>query len=64
MPCNRIILTNWWSPDLPPELRELPPDQLNLVINDLKNLVSGQHRLQHAPIPPCWPPPSATKTCN
>ncbi len=26
---------------LPPELRELPPDRLNLVINDLKNLVSG-----------------------
>lgn len=26
---------------LPPELRDLPPDRLNLVVNDLKNLVSG-----------------------
>ena len=26
---------------LPPELRNLPPDRLNLVVNDLKNLVSG-----------------------
>ncbi|HRD66166.1 MAG TPA: phosphate ABC transporter permease subunit PstC [Candidatus Competibacter sp.] len=26
---------------MPPELRELPPDRLNLVINDLKNLVGG-----------------------
>ena len=26
---------------MPPELRNLPPDQLNLVVNDLKNLVSG-----------------------
>ncbi len=26
---------------MPPELRNLPPDQLNLAINDLKNLVSG-----------------------
>ncbi len=26
---------------LPPELRDLPPDRLNLVVNDLKNLISG-----------------------
>ncbi|QQS54951.1 MAG: phosphate ABC transporter permease subunit PstC [Candidatus Competibacteraceae bacterium] len=26
---------------LPPELRELPPDRLGLVLNDIKNLVSG-----------------------
>jgi phosphate transport system permease protein len=26
---------------MPPELRNLPPDQLNLVVNDLKNLISG-----------------------
>ena len=26
---------------MPPELRNLSPDQLNLVVNDLKNLVSG-----------------------
>ncbi|MCP5196910.1 MAG: phosphate ABC transporter permease subunit PstC [Gammaproteobacteria bacterium] len=26
---------------LPPELRELPPGRLNLVVNDIKNLVSG-----------------------
>lgn len=35
------ILTHLVVADLPPELRELPPDRLNLVINDLKNLVSG-----------------------
>ena len=27
--------------DLPPELRELPPDRLGLVLNDIRNLVSG-----------------------
>lgn len=27
--------------DLPPELRDLPPGPLNLVVNDIKNLVSG-----------------------
>lgn len=27
--------------DLPPQLRELPEGQLNLVVNDIKNLVSG-----------------------
>ncbi|MGB5063962.1 MAG: phosphate ABC transporter permease subunit PstC [Candidatus Competibacter sp.] len=26
---------------LPPELRELPPDRIGLVLNDIKNLVSG-----------------------
>jgi phosphate transport system permease protein len=26
---------------MPPELRDLPPDRLNLVVNDLKNLVGG-----------------------
>ncbi len=26
---------------LPPELRDLPPDRLNLLVNDLKNLVGG-----------------------
>ena len=35
------ILTNLVVADLPTELRDLPPDQLNLVVNNLKNLVSG-----------------------
>ncbi|MBL8250646.1 MAG: phosphate ABC transporter permease family protein, partial [Candidatus Competibacter sp.] len=26
---------------LPPELRDLPPDRLNLLVNDLKNLIAG-----------------------
>ena len=26
---------------LPPELRDLPPDRLNLLVNDLKNLIGG-----------------------
>jgi phosphate transport system permease protein len=35
------IITNLVVAQLPPELRNLPPDRLNLVINDIKNLVSG-----------------------
>ncbi|MBL8260743.1 MAG: phosphate ABC transporter permease subunit PstC [Candidatus Competibacteraceae bacterium] len=35
------ILVNWVVAGLPPELQNLPPDRLNLVVNDLKNLVSG-----------------------
>lgn len=35
------ILTDLVIAGLPSELRDLPPDQLNLVVNNLKNLVSG-----------------------
>jgi phosphate transport system permease protein len=35
------IIVNLVVADLPPELRNLPPDRLNLVVNDLKNAVSG-----------------------
>ncbi|MBK9952217.1 MAG: phosphate ABC transporter permease subunit PstC [Candidatus Competibacteraceae bacterium] len=35
------LLVNWVVAGLPPELRDLPPDRLNLVVNDLKNLVGG-----------------------
>ena len=35
------ILTDLVIVGLPTELRDLPPDQLNLVVNNLKNLVSG-----------------------
>ena len=35
------ILTDLVIAGLPTELRDLPPDQLNLVVNNLKNLVSG-----------------------
>jgi len=35
------LVVNWVVAGLPPELRDLPPDRLNLVINDLKNLVGG-----------------------
>ncbi len=35
------IIINLVVADLPPEVRELGPDRLNLVINDIKNLVSG-----------------------
>ncbi|HCK82195.1 MAG TPA: phosphate ABC transporter permease subunit PstC [Candidatus Competibacter sp.] len=35
------LLVDWVVAGLPPELRDLPPDRLNLVVNDLKNLVGG-----------------------
>lgn len=35
------LITDLVIAGLPPELRDLPPDRLNLVVNDLKNLVSG-----------------------
>ena len=35
------FLVDWVVAGLPPELRDLPPDRLNLVVNDLKNLVGG-----------------------
>ena len=33
---------------LPPELRELPPDRLGLVLNDIKESGQWQHRVRHA----------------
>lgn len=33
---------------LPAELRDLPPDRLNLLVNDLKKPDRRQHRVQHA----------------
>ena len=38
---ENTIIINLVVADLPPEVRELGPDRLNLVINDIKNLVSG-----------------------
>ncbi|WP_455365335.1 phosphate ABC transporter permease subunit PstC, partial [Kaarinaea lacus] len=35
------IIINLVVADLPPEIRELGPDRLNLLVNDIKNLVSG-----------------------
>ncbi|SLM30765.1 high-affinity phosphate transport protein (ABC superfamily, membrane) [Desulfamplus magnetovallimortis] len=35
------IITNLVISNLPDPIRELPPDRLNLVVNDIKNLVSG-----------------------
>ncbi|MDJ0873681.1 MAG: phosphate ABC transporter permease subunit PstC [Desulfobacterales bacterium] len=35
------IITQLVVNDLPDEIRSLPPDRLNLVVNDIKNLVSG-----------------------
>ena len=35
------IVTELLVRDLPQELRDLPPDRLGLVINDIRNLVSG-----------------------
>ena len=35
------LLVDWVVAGLPPELRDLPPDRLNLVVNDLKNLVGS-----------------------
>jgi phosphate transport system permease protein len=35
------IITHLVVSDLPEEIRSLPPDRLNLVINDIRNLVSG-----------------------
>jgi len=35
------ILVHWALASLPPDVQHLPPDRLNLIVNDLKNLVSG-----------------------
>jgi phosphate transport system permease protein len=35
------IITQLVVADLPPQLRDLPADRLNLLLNDIKNLVSG-----------------------
>ena len=35
------IITNLVIGDLPEAIRSLPPDRLNLVVNDVKNLVTG-----------------------
>ncbi|MCC7221702.1 MAG: phosphate ABC transporter permease subunit PstC [Candidatus Contendobacter sp.] len=35
------MIVDWVVAGMPPELRDLPPDRLNLMVNDLKNLVSG-----------------------
>ncbi|MFZ1325408.1 MAG: phosphate ABC transporter permease subunit PstC [Candidatus Contendobacter sp.] len=35
------ILVHWALAGLPPDVQHLPPDRLNLIVNDLKNLVSG-----------------------
>ena len=35
------VITHFVVANLPPETRELGPDRLNLVINDIKNLVHG-----------------------
>ncbi len=35
------IILNLVLADLPPELGTLPPDRLNLITNDIKNLISG-----------------------
>ncbi len=35
------VITNMVVADLPPEVRELPADRLNLVVNDIKNMVTG-----------------------
>lgn len=35
------VLTHLVVAGLPPELRDLPPDRLNLLINELRNLISG-----------------------
>ena len=35
------MITGWVVSGMPPEVRTLPADRLNLVVNDVKNLVSG-----------------------
>ena len=35
------VITNIMVSDLPHEIRELPENRLNLIVNDIKNLVSG-----------------------
>lgn len=41
MAFETTIITNLVVADLPPELRSLPEARLNLVVNDIRNLVSG-----------------------
>jgi phosphate transport system permease protein len=38
---EHTIITQLVVADLPADVRSLPPDRLNLVLNDVKNLVSG-----------------------
>ena len=38
---EEVIVTNIMIADLPAEVRELPKERINLVVNDIKNLVSG-----------------------
>ncbi len=39
--CSDSILTALTLQTLPPALQNLPPDQLNLLVNDLHNLIAG-----------------------
>ena len=41
MSFEQSIITHLVVADLPDTIRSLPPDRLNLVVNDIKNLVSG-----------------------
>ena len=38
---EQSVIVNYVITDLPEDVRSLPPDRLNLVINDIKNLVKG-----------------------
>ena len=35
------VITRWWSRGLPAAMRELPPDRLGLLVNDITNLANG-----------------------
>ena len=39
--CETQVITQLVVKDLPESIRSLPPDRLNLVINDIRNLESG-----------------------
>ncbi len=39
--CEPFIITKFLVAHLPPEIQALPANRLNLVLNDIKNLVSG-----------------------
>ena len=43
------IVTNIVVSDLPQEIRSLPPERLNLIINDIRNLASGNIASQKTP---------------
>jgi len=36
-----MLLQSWVLAGLPPEIQNLPPDRLGLVVNDIRNLVAG-----------------------